>query len=117
MRSGFWQRIRTVSYTHLDVYKRQGYFTLKDVIDGISRKMIRRHPHVFGEKRRVMAGEVPGSWEELKKKEKNPGTVQEQLEEIPPQLPALIRAQKVQKKKAYLLGDEDGREDESRNAI
>ena len=95
---------------HSRIAEEEGYFTLEDVIDGISRKMIRRHPHVFGEKRRVMAGEVPGSWEELKKKEKNPGTVQEQLEEIPPQLPALIRAQKVQKKKAYLLGDEDGRE-------
>ena len=58
---------------HSRIAEEEGYFTLEDVIDGISRKMIRRHPHVFGEKRRVMAGEVPGSWEELKKKEEEPG--------------------------------------------
>lgn len=49
----------------------KGLFTIEDVIRGISRKMIRRHPHVFGEDEKLPEEkEVPGRWEEIKRAEK-----------------------------------------------
>ena len=85
---------------HSQIAQEEKGFTLEDVISGISRKMIRRHPHVFGDKRQVLAQEVPGSWEALKKQEKHQRSLKQELEEIPHQLPALVRAQKIQKKLA-----------------
>lgn len=66
-------------------------FTLTDAIQNVSEKLVRRHPHVFGEKKAESTEEVIQSWEETKKKEgkKSP------IEGIPPSLPALARAQKV----------------------
>lgn len=55
---------------HSRIAEEEGCFTLEDVIDGISRKMIRRHPHVFGDKTLSTSSEVLLSWEEIKKQEK-----------------------------------------------
>lgn len=85
---------------HSHIAQEEEIFTLEEVISGISQKMIRRHPHVFGDKPQVMAQEVPGSWEAIKKQEKRGRSLKEELEEIPSQLPALVRAQKIQKKLA-----------------
>lgn len=58
----------------------EGLFQMEDVIRGVSQKMIRRHPHVFGENTGVKeAEEIPGRWEEIKRLEKN-GKTQEQKE-------------------------------------
>ena len=74
--------------------KEEGVFNIHDVIDGISRKMIRRHPHVFGEHRLETASDVIEWWEEHKKKEgKNPESV---LGGVPKSLPALVRARQLQ---------------------
>ena len=84
---------------HAQIAREEGIFTMEDVVQGISEKMIRRHPHVFGTGHVQDAREVVKSWEEIKQEEKagkhrpvNP------LEEVPAAFPALIRAVKVQKK-------------------
>ena len=60
----------------------QELFDISDVVDTISRKMIRRHPHVFtDEPGTVLAKEVPGRWEEIKKAEKKTRTPQQEKKE------------------------------------
>lgn len=53
------------------IAKEQGYFRLEDVVDGICEKMIRRHPHVFGETRPLSPEESRNLWNEIKKQEKS----------------------------------------------
>ena len=55
---------------HAQIAEEEGIFTLDDVITGITDKMIRRHPHVFGDAKAAGSEEVLRSWEEIKKKEK-----------------------------------------------
>ncbi|MBQ6322571.1 MAG: hypothetical protein IJI24_06835 [Lachnospiraceae bacterium] len=55
---------------HAQIASEEGLFDIDDVMKGISEKMIRRHPHVFGEQPKMSEEEVPGMWEEIKKKEK-----------------------------------------------
>lgn len=55
---------------HAQIAEEEGLFRLEDVIEDISRKMIRRHPHVFGEEHAGTSGEVLERWEEIKKQEK-----------------------------------------------
>ena len=71
--------------------EKEGAFSLSEAIRIVSEKLIRRHPHVFGNQKVSSADEVLTTWEEVKKKEgkKNP------IDHIPPTLPALARAQKV----------------------
>jgi tetrapyrrole methylase family protein / MazG family protein len=83
---------------HAQLAEERGVFTLGDVIRGISDKLVRRHPHVFGGDRLATSGEVLKKWEELKKIEKPER--KSALAGIPPILPALMRAQEVQKKAA-----------------
>lgn len=75
-------------------------FTVDEVIQGIGKKMINRHPHVFGSGRAENADEVLVNWEEIKKAEKGESTTSESILRIPKALPALVRAEKVQKKAA-----------------
>lgn len=53
------------------IAKEMGYFELKDVVDGVCEKMIRRHPHVFGDRKPLSADESLNLWNEIKKQEKN----------------------------------------------
>ena len=55
---------------HARIAEEEGYFTMDDVIQGIIDKMIRRHPHVFGEATVSGSGEVLTKWDEIKKEEK-----------------------------------------------
>ena len=55
---------------HARIAEEEGLFTIGDVIDGISEKMIRRHPHVFGGRKADTPEEALASWNESKKKEK-----------------------------------------------
>ena len=81
---------------HCQLSKEQGLFDINDVIEDITRKMIRRHPHVFGSKNFKTPKEVMTWWEEHKKKEgKSKESV---IEGIPKTLPALLKAQKIQHK-------------------
>ena len=55
---------------HCQIAEEEGSFTLDDVITGITEKMVRRHPHVFGDKKVSGSKEVLENWEEIKLKEK-----------------------------------------------
>ena len=84
---------------HSVIAAEEGIFTLDDVISGISEKMIRRHPHVFGTSTAEHADQVLENWEEIKKREKQGKSwITSPLREIPAELPSLTRAVKVAKK-------------------
>lgn len=84
---------------HAQIASEEGLFTMEDVVDEVSRKMIRRHPHVFGTGSADTPDEVLTNWEEIKKEEKkNKEWVESPLREIPRELPALTRAAKILKK-------------------
>lgn len=84
---------------HSQIAKEEGYFTLEDVIQEVSEKMIRRHPHVFGNVQADDSSQVLQNWEEIKKEEKQGKEwVKTPLRDIPPELPALVRAGKTIKK-------------------
>jgi ATP diphosphatase len=79
-----------------------GAFTFEDVVEAINTKMIRRHPHVFGDEAARSAGAAKGFWERIKAEERK-GTDKEHerhLDGIPLALPALTRALKLQKRAA-----------------
>ncbi len=79
---------------HARMAEEIGAFDLSDVLDGISKKMIRRHPHVFGD------AESPG-WEEIKAAERaGQSDDQSALAGVASALPALLRAEKLQKRAA-----------------
>lgn len=85
---------------HAQIEKEAGSFDIDDVSDGIVKKLIYRHPHIFGEVHADTAEKVLDNWEMLKAKEKHRDTVTASLRSVPRQLPALMRAQKVGKKAA-----------------
>lgn len=81
-------------------------FTMQDVIDGITEKLIRRHPHVFGDVTVRDAGEVVLNWEAIKRKEKAKER-KSVLDGVPKNFPALLRADKLQNKAAKVGFDWD----------
>jgi tetrapyrrole methylase family protein/MazG family protein len=93
---------------HSHISEENGEFTFEDVVDGICKKLVLRHPHVFGEEQIDSASAVLDRWDAIKKDEKHQQTHTETLKSVPKAFPALMRAAKVQKraKKAGLdLGD------------
>ncbi|WP_462409993.1 bifunctional methyltransferase/pyrophosphohydrolase YabN [Neobacillus sp. Marseille-QA0830] len=85
---------------HAQIGEDEGFFTIDDVIEGISAKMIRRHPHVFGEVKADSAEEVVQNWQEIKRQEKGNETPESILDGISLALPNLLRAYELQKKAA-----------------
>ena len=85
---------------HSVIAEEENAFTIEDVIDEVSEKMIRRHPHVFGDVEADTSEEVLKNWDAIKKQEKQEKTIGESMQRIPKALPANIRAEKVQKKAA-----------------
>jgi MazG family protein len=86
---------------HIAFYARigseKGAFTMADVLEGINRKLIYRHPHVFGDvKVTGGASEVEENWEQLKIKENN--GYKPVLSGVPPSLPAIVKANRIQEK-------------------
>lgn len=92
---------------HASIEEDAGRFDLNDVADGICRKLIYRHPHVFGDVTVHSTGEVLSNWEELKRKEKGQATQADAVDAVARTLPALWRAEKVQKKAAKVGFDWD----------
>lgn len=82
---------------HAQMASDDGAFDVDDVARGIVEKLIRRHPHVFGDTVVAGAEEVLVNWERIKAEEKGEKAVDE---DIPPTLPALARAAKVQRRAA-----------------
>src|SRR5690606_7963597 len=86
---------------HAQIGEDEGMFTIDDVIRGISEKMIRRHPHVFGDSTADTAEEVVSNWEQIKRLEK--GSKDDELsilEDVTKGLPGLMKAVQYQKKAA-----------------
>lgn len=83
---------------HADIEREAGRFDLEAVADGVSKKLIFRHPHVFGDVQVADSAEVLVNWDQLKRQEKSQETYTDTLTAVAKSLPALWRAEKVQKK-------------------
>ncbi|MAE93693.1 MAG: nucleoside triphosphate pyrophosphohydrolase [Deltaproteobacteria bacterium] len=84
---------------HARMAEEAGSFAFDDVVNAISEKLVRRHPHVFGEAEVRDAAEVVANWEAIKVRErKAKGAAPDPLGEVPPALPALARAAKLQRR-------------------
>ena len=83
---------------HAEMEKEIGSFDFSDVADGICKKLIERHPHVFGEVKVNGTDEVLSNWDDIKRKSKGQKTQGSSMMKVPRELPALMRAQKIQSK-------------------
>lgn len=81
---------------HSCIEEEKGAFTFDDVVDGICKKLVVRHPHVFGEITVDGTGQVLQNWDAIKRQTKGGKTQAELLGAVPRSLPALMRAAKVQ---------------------
>lgn len=89
---------------HARIAEEEGIFTMEDVVAEVAEKMVRRHPHVFGDVTVDGSGQVLENWEEIKKKEKaDKKQANDPFREIPRELPSLTRAVKVLKKADKLI--------------
>ena len=85
---------------HAQIETERGRFTMAEVVDGVTKKLVYRHPHVFGTVQADTSDEVLVNWEVLKRQEKGQQSTADAIEAVPHTLPALWRAEKVQKKTA-----------------
>ena len=92
---------------HARMEEEAGRTDLAGVADGICKKLIYRHPHVFGDVTVTGTGEVLANWDELKKKEKHQETAADSVDAVARSLPGLWRAEKIQKKAAKVGFDWD----------
>lgn len=83
---------------HASIAKDRKAFDIDKICDGICKKLIYRHPHVFADVNVENSDEVLVNWEQLKKKEKGQKTKKEVLESVSKALPSLMRTQKLIKK-------------------
>jgi MazG family protein len=88
---------------HSEIVREAGRFNIENVITEVTEKLIRRHPHVFGESDAKDSGAVLKQWEAIKREEKK--SDQHYLASLPATLPALMRAQKAQSKVARVNFD------------
>lgn len=91
---------------HARVAEECGEFSMQDVVDGVTAKMLRRHPHVFGDITVRDAGEVVLNWEQIKRQEKGSERTSV-LDGVPKDLPSLMKAYKLQAKAAKVGFDWD----------
>jgi len=88
---------------HAQMAQEHRAFDFEDVVEAICRKMVRRHPHVFGDENARTAGAAKGFWEAMKSRERGEGSEQREqsvLSGVPAPLPALMRSIKLQAKAA-----------------
>lgn len=86
---------------HAQIAKEKGLFAYEDIARHVTQKMIYRHPHVFGEEKAAGARDVEGRiWEERKAGEAKKQALESILDDVPVGLPAVLRAQKLQKRAA-----------------
>ena len=83
---------------HCEIEKERGRFEFNDICDDVTKKMIYRHPHVFGDVNVNNSDDVLKNWDKLKKKSKHQDTVADTLDSVPMVLPALMRGEKVFKR-------------------
>ncbi len=96
---------------HADLSREAGAFDISDVITGIHNKMVRRHPHVFGNVKAETSGEVLKNWAQLKAKEKQAASSKGQssqnpapsvLDGVPRNLPAILEAYQMTRRAAQV---------------
>ena len=92
---------------HTQIEREKNSFDLNDVADGVCKKMIERHPHVFGNVNAETSEQVLENWDVIKKQTKSQKSQTESMLSIPREFPALMRADKVQKKAAKVGFDWD----------
>lgn len=92
---------------HASIAEEKNEFTLKEVINEISEKLVRRHPHVFGELQVSGAKQVISNWEKIKLDEGRKSVI----EGVPKELPALLRAHRLQDKASKVGFDWEKKED------
>lgn len=85
----------------------QNQFTLEEVIDGISAKLVHRHPHIYGDVKVANEEDVKRNWEKLKLKEGKKSV----LSGVPPSLPAIVKATRIQEKAKQVGFEWDKKED------
>jgi MazG family protein len=83
-----------------EIAQEEGLFSIADSLDAINEKLIRRHPHVFGDAHAETPEDVKLRWDEIKKQEKAPAAGASVLDAIPRNLPALVEAEKISHKAA-----------------
>lgn len=92
---------------HTQIEREKNSFDFNDVADGVCKKMIERHPHVFGNVNAETSEQVLENWDVIKKRTKSQKSQTESMLSIPREFPALMRADKVQKKAAKVGFDWD----------
>ncbi len=85
---------------HTEMEREAGRFEMSDVINGVCKKLIHRHPHVFGNANADTPEKVLANWDAIKKEEKGQKSIGDVLSSVPVTLPALMKAQKMIKKAA-----------------
>lgn len=90
---------------HAVIAEERSAFNFEDVAHDITEKMIRRHPHVFGDEKVESVDDVLTLWQNVKKEEKNGQVPTSVLARIPHSLPGLMRAEKMQRKAAEVSFD------------
>ncbi|RKS87170.1 ATP diphosphatase [Orbus hercynius] len=83
---------------YAEMAKEQQYFTFDDICDGLAQKLTRRHPHIFAEQPTAKVQSANAQWEVLKQQERIAKQQFSILDDIPLALPALMRAEKMQKR-------------------
>jgi tetrapyrrole methylase family protein/MazG family protein len=89
------------------IREEEGLFTFDDVAASLADKLVRRHPHVFGDVSVNSSGEVLRNWEAIKQTEKGKKPDRSAIDGVPAALPALLKAQRVQAKAARVGFDWD----------
>ncbi|HHT69204.1 MAG TPA: nucleoside triphosphate pyrophosphohydrolase [Limnochordia bacterium] len=92
---------------HAEIGREKGAFSIDDVISNLAEKIVRRHPHVFGDVTADTPEQVLKNWEAVKKTEQNLSERVSALDGVPSVFPALMRAEKIQKKAAKVGFDWD----------
>lgn len=95
---------------HAEMAEEREAFNFGDVVDEVCTKLITRHTHIFGDDKADSEAEALTNWEKNKKKEKGQKTDIEVLKDVPCYLPALMRAQKIQKKASGLMNEDLSRD-------
>jgi tetrapyrrole methylase family protein / MazG family protein len=75
--------------------EKTGRFTMQQIVSTIKEKLIRRHPHIFGDVKVENVDDIVSNWEKIKKQEKSGKS---KVDEMPPTLPGLVRGQKILKR-------------------
>lgn len=91
---------------HAEIAEEENRFQIVDILESVSDKMVRRHPHVFGDAQAEDSEAVLKQWESIKKEER--GDKASRLDGIPASLPALLKADRLQSRAANVGFDWDG---------